>query len=102
MKSYVTMVVIAILALLSALVVVSASGTEGELSPASQAAADETTIQDLEDLIEALEIKLNALESEIFGSSGYSGNPLKTNSIEGWIINLDQRVTDLESQLDAR
>jgi ABC-type bacteriocin/lantibiotic exporter with double-glycine peptidase domain len=101
MKSYLTMVVIAILALLSALVVVSASGSEGELSPASQSAADETTIQ-VEDLIKALEIKMNALESEIFGSSGYTGNPVKTNSIEGWIINLDQRVTDLESQLDAR
>jgi hypothetical protein len=97
MRSYITIVIIAILALLSALVVMSAGTSESnEPEYTHTGTAEETTLQNLEDMITNLEIRISSIEADIFGSSAFRGDPFSENSIEGWIINLDSRLADLE------
>jgi hypothetical protein len=100
MKSYAVMVTIVILGLLSALVVVSSNSNEAAESALTgeTVTIDQQDLQDIEDMIKRLEIRIVALESDIFGSTGLTGHPFRENSVEGWISDLDARLSQLEAQ----
>ena len=100
MKSYAVIITIAVLGLLSALVVVSSNGNEAAESALTgePVTVDQQDLQDIEDMMKRLEIRIVALESDIFGSTGLTGHPFKENSVEGWINELDARLSQLEGQ----
>ena len=100
MKSYAVIITIAVLGLLSALVVVSSNGNEAAESALTgeTVTVDQQDLQDIEDMMKRLEIRIVALESDIFGSTGLTGHPFKENSVEGWINELDARLSQLEGQ----
>ncbi len=101
MRSYAIIITIAVLGLLSALVVVSSDNTNGaQLTTEGETQTVEQDIQDIKDMMKRLEIRIVALESDIFGSTGISGNPFSENSVEGWISELDARLDALESSGD--